>query len=379
MHADRSRRRATARAAAAAAAVGGLLLTTAGSGAAAPPVPAVPKEGPATGGGTAPSGSSGSSGRPSPSGIRTVSSGWTIPWGVNWLPDGTALVNERDTLKVFKVTASGTRTEVPAEPRIAAPDSGETLLGIALSPDWSRDHQVFVYHQAKDGNRIARMTYDGSRLTGYTPLVTGIEKGLHNGGRIKFGPDGYLYATTGDADTPDSAQDRNSLNGKILRMTKEGKPALGNPFGTLVHSYGHRNPEGLAWDDRGNLWETEIGEDTHDELNLVRAGQNYGWPMCEGVCAKAGMTNPEHTWNPTKGVPSGLAYVDGALYVGAMRGKRLWRVPVDGTALGTPVAYYTDGFGRLRDVVQVPGRKALWVTTDKAGPGKDRVLQVDLG
>ncbi|MER5430086.1 PQQ-dependent sugar dehydrogenase [Streptomyces sp. NPDC002588] len=163
---------------------------------------------------------------------------------MNWLPDGSALINERDSLKLFKVTPSGSRSEVAAEPRIAAPGSGETLL-------------------------VARMTFGGSRPTGYTPLVTGIKAGLHNGGRLRFGPDGHLHATTGDPDDPDSAQDRNSLNGKILRLTKEGKPAPGNPFGSLVHSYGHRNPEGLAWDDRGRLWETEIGEDTHDELNLV--------------------------------------------------------------------------------------------------------------
>ncbi|WP_211286536.1 PQQ-dependent sugar dehydrogenase [Streptomyces griseoruber] len=353
MYVAPTRRGVAARTASAATAVAALLLTTAASGAAASPTV--------------------------PSGIRTVSSGWTNPWGVNWLADGTALINERDTLKVFKVTPAGARTEVTAEPPIAVPGSGETLLGIALSPHWGQDHQIFVYHQAKDGNRIARMMFDGSRLTGYTPLVTGIEKGLHNGGRIKFGPDGYLYATTGDADTPGSAQDRNSLNGKILRMTKEGKPAPGNPFGTLVYSYGHRNPEGIDWDDQGNLWETEIGEDTHDELNLVQAGGNYGWPSCEGVCSTAGMTDPKRMWYPVKGVPSGLVHVDGALYVAALRGRRLWRVPVDGTSLGTPVAYYAGGFGRLRDVVKVPGRQALWVTTDKAGPGKDRVLQVDLG
>ncbi|MFJ8105854.1 PQQ-dependent sugar dehydrogenase [Streptomyces sp. NPDC096132] len=360
MYIHRPRRRAVSRVAAAAAAVAGLLVTTAATGNAAPPVPSVPEAG-------------------APSGIKTLSSGWTNPWGVNWLPDGSALVNERDTLKVFKVTRAGVRSEVPAEPRIAAPDSGKTLLGLVLSPHWSQDHQIFVYHRADEGNRIARMTFDGSRLTGYTPLVTGIKRGLHDGGRIKFGPDGYLYATTGDADDPRSAQDRNSLNGKILRMTPNGKPAPGNPFGTLVYSYGHRNPEGLTWDNQGRLWETEIGENTHDELNLVEPGMNYGWPTCEGVCSKAGMTDPKHQWHPSKGVPSGLAYADGALYVAALKGRRLWRIPVDATGLGTPVAYYTNGFGRLRDVVKVPGEKALWVLTDKAGKGADRLLRVQLG
>ncbi|MFH8799245.1 PQQ-dependent sugar dehydrogenase [Streptomyces sp. NPDC017936] len=313
-----------------------------------------------------------------PSGVKTVSSGWNIPWGVNWLPDGTALINERDSLKLYRVTRSGARSEVKAEPHIAAFGSGASLLGIAVSPNWSRDHHIFVYHGAKNDCRIARLTFDGSRISDYTPLVTGIKRGLHNGGRIKFGPDGYLYATTGDADEPRIAQDKKSLNGKILRMTKAGKPAPGNPFGTLVYSYGHRNPEGLTWDDRGRLWETEIGEATHDELNLVKPGRNYGWPTCEGPCSTAGMTAPAHHWHPSRGVPSGLVYTDGALYVAALRGQRLWRIPVHATGIGTPVAYYADTYGRLRDVVKVPGERALWVTTDKAGKNADKVLEVKL-
>ncbi|WP_405623286.1 PQQ-dependent sugar dehydrogenase [Streptomyces sp. NBC_00076] len=359
MYVDTPRRRTTARVATAVAATAGLLVPLAESGHAAP-VPTVPAA-------------------HAPSGIKTVSSGLTIPWGVAWLPDGSALVNERDSLKVFRTTPSGKRTEVTASPQIAAPNSGQSLLGIAVSPNWANDHHVFIYHGAKEGNRIARLTFDGSKLTGYKTLVKGIKRGLHNGGRIKFGPDGYLYATTGDADNKHSAQDKKSLNGKILRMTKEGKPAPGNPFGTLVYSYGHRNPQGLTWDTQGHLWETEIGDAAYDELNLVKPGKNYGWPTCEGTCSAAGMTNPKHQWRPAKGVPSGLAYADGSLYVAALKGKRLWRIPVTGTTIGTPVAHYTNGYGRLRDVVKVPGKNALWITTDQAGKGGDRVLQVDLG
>lgn len=358
MYIDRPRQRGAALAATATAATAVMLVPLAATGHAAPE-PSVPKAN-------------------VPSDIRTVSSGWTIPWGTSWLPDGSALINERDSLKVFKVTLSGAKTEVTTEPRIAAPNSGDSLLGIAVSPNWSQDHHVFVYHGAKEGIRIARLTFDGSKLTGYKTLVTGIKRGLHNGGRIKFGPDGYLYASTGDGGNSHSAQDKNSLNGKILRMTKEGKPAPGNPFGNLVYSYGNRNPEGLAWDRQGRLWETEIGENKYDELNLIKPGKNYGWPTCEGTCSAAGMTNPEYQWHPTEGVPGGLTYADGALYVAALRVERLWRIPVTGTQVGTPVAYYTHGFGRLRDVVKVPGRSALWITTDKAGKGADRLLQVEL-
>jgi glucose/arabinose dehydrogenase len=360
VHTVKPGRRTTLHATAALAVAGGLLVPLAATG------PAV----------SAPSEHVGKS----PSGIRTISSGWNFPWGVAWLPDGSALINERDSLNVFKVARSGARTQVATEPRIAAANTGESLLGIAVSPNWRQDHHIFVYHGAKEGNRIARLTFDGSKLTGYKALVTGVKRGLHNGGRIKFGPDGYLYATTGDAGDPRTAQDKKSLNGKVLRMTKEGKPAPGNPFGTLVYSYGHRNPQGLTWDAQGQLWETEVGENAYDELNLIKPGKNYGWPTCEGVCSAAGMTNPKHQWRPYQGgVPSGLAYADGALYVAALKGQRLWRIPVDGGVTGTPTAYFTNGFGRLRDVSKVPGQSALWVTTDRAGTNADRVLQVELG
>jgi glucose/arabinose dehydrogenase len=358
VHTVKPRRSARVRAAAAGAAAVGLLVPSASTGHAAPgsAVPAAEF----------------------PSAVATVSSGWNIPWGLSWLPDGSALINERDSFQVFRLTRSGVRTKVGSVPHTvnAKPESG--LRSIAVSPDFSRDHFVYVYHATAQGNRIARMTYDGSRLTGYKTLVTGIKKGGKNGGRIKFGPDGYLYATTGDAWTPGDAQNKNSLNGKILRMTKEGKPAPGNPFGTLVYSYGHRNPHGITWDPQGRLWETEIGENAYDELNLIKPGKNYGWPVCEGACAKPGMTDPKHQWRPAEATPAGLTYAEGALYIAALRGRRLWRVPVTGESVGTPVAHYVNAYGRLRVAEKVPGQDALWLTTDKAGKDADRVLRVEL-
>ncbi|MFJ8108201.1 PQQ-dependent sugar dehydrogenase [Streptomyces sp. NPDC096132] len=359
MYTVKLHRRAVARGVAAVAVVAGLLVPQAASGHAAP----VPS-GPAAG---------------VPSNIRTLSSGWNFPWGLSWLPDGSALISERDSFEIFRLTPSGVRTKVGAVPHTVntQPESG--LRSIAVSPDWSQDHYVYVYHAAAEGNRIARMTYDGTTLGGYEVLVSGIRSHGRNGGRIKFGPDGYLYATAGDANAPDDAQDKDSLNGKILRMTPDGEPAPGNPFGTLVYSYGHRNPQGLTWDDQGRLWETEIGQDAYDEVNLVQPGKNYGWPVCEGACAVAGMTNPKHQWRPAEGVPSGLTYTDGALYVAALRGQRLWRIPVTGTTVGTPVAYYVNTYGRMRLAEKVPGRNKLWITTDKAGKNADRVLEVELG
>ncbi|MFJ1991227.1 PQQ-dependent sugar dehydrogenase [Streptomyces asiaticus] len=320
-----------------------------------------------------------------PSDIKTVSSGWSIPWGLGWLPDGSALITERDSFKLYKLTQSGTRTQVGTVPNVVTTGGEGGLMGLAVSPNWSSDHAIYLMHTASDGNRIARMTYDGSSLGGYKAIVTGIKKNkYHNGGRLKFGPDGYLYATTGEAQTPDLAQDKNSLNGKILRMTTDGKPAPGNPFGTLVYSYGHRNPQGLTWDPQGRLWEAELGNSKYDELNLIESGKNYGWPVCEGECSTSGMTSPKRQWPTGDASPSGVTYADGALYMAALRGERLWRIPVDGTSAGTPKAYYTSSYGRLRTVETVPGKNALWLSTTNADnnggepDGADKVFEVGL-
>ncbi|MFE6776285.1 PQQ-dependent sugar dehydrogenase [Streptomyces sp. NPDC057702] len=324
-------------------------------------------------------------GRSVPSAIRTVSDGWSIPWGLSWLPDGSALLTERETFKVFQLTRAGQRVEVGTVPNVVTTKGEGGLLGIAVSPNWKKDHHIFLMHSAEGDNRIVRMTYDGSTLSDYTPLVTGIRKfNYHNGGRIQFGPDGFLYATTGDAFQSQLAQDKTSLNGKILRMTPEGKPAPGNPYESLVYSIGHRNPQGLTWDAQGRLWEAEFGNNAFDELNLIKPGKNYGWPTCEGQCTTPGMTNPERQWKVSEASPSGIAYADGALYLAAQRGQRLWRVPVTRTGTGTPQAYYTTNYGRLRTVEKVPGANALWLTTtnvDLGGgqpAGSDKVFQVDL-
>jgi glucose/arabinose dehydrogenase len=320
-----------------------------------------------------------------PSSITTISSGWSIPWGMSWLPDGSALINERDSFKVFKLTPGGTRTQVGTVPNAVTTSGEGGLLGIAVSRHWSSDHYVYIMHTASEGNRIVRMTYDGSSLSGYKILVQGIKKSkYHNGGRLKFGPDGYLYATTGEAQTPDLAQDKSSLNGKILRMTTDGRPAPGNPFGTLVYSYGHRNPQGIAWDPQGRLWEAEFGNSAYDEVNLIQPGNNYGWPTCEGTCSTSGMTDPKVQWPVSQASPSDITYADGSLYVAALRGQRLWRVPVSGTTTGTPVSYYVNTYGRLRTVETVPGSNALWLSTtncDNNGnqpAGSDKVFRVDL-
>ncbi|MFF0408969.1 PQQ-dependent sugar dehydrogenase [Kitasatospora sp. NPDC004745] len=319
----------------------------------------------------------------------TVADGLPVPWGLALLPDGDLLVSERDAGRIVLVAAAGgATTEAGTVPGVTAGGEGG-LLGIATSPDFAADHLLYAYHSTATDNRIVRLRYDpeqpaGARLGAPDVLLAGIPRGpRHNGGRIAFGPDGLLYATTGDSGTPALAQDKGSLGGKILRLTPDGAPAPGNPFpDSPVYSYGHRNVEGIAWDDGGRLWATEFGEDTWDELNLIRPGGDYGWPAVEGVGHDPAYLDPVVEWHPADASPSGLAYADGALWVAALRGTRLWRVPITGDRLAGPPQGFLDGdYGRLRTVVADRDGSLLLATdnTDGRGeprPGDDRVLRL---
>nr|WP_062341399.1 PQQ-dependent sugar dehydrogenase [Herbidospora sakaeratensis] len=314
-------------------------------------------------------------------GPRTLVEGLEVPWAIAFLPTGEALVTERDSGQIVQVAASGRKTEIGTVAGVAASGEGG-LMGIAVSPEFERDKQVFVYFTSAQDNRIVRYRFDGA-LSDPEPIVTGIPKGgIHNGGRLAFGPDGYLYASTGEIGDRGLSQDRDSLAGKILRMTVDGEPAPENPFGTLVWSMGHRNVQGLAWDESGNMYATEFGQNTFDELNLIRAGGNYGWPEVEGVAADDRFVNPLVTWSTDEASPSGLAYADHAVWAAALRGERLWKVPVtpDGAA-GRPEALYEGEFGRLRSVATAPDG-SLWVgTSNRDGRGDpkngdDRVLVI---
>lgn len=306
----------------------------------------------------------------------SVAGGWDVPWDASWAPDGSyALVTERDTFKVFKVTPSGAKTQVGTVPNVQTTDGEGGLMGLDLSPTWNgtTDQEVFFMHTAAEGNRIARMNFDGSSLSGYTSILQGIDKNrYHNGGRIRFGPDGYLYATTGDAQQSSNAPNLDSLNGKILRITRTGAAAPGNPFGTRVYSYGHRNPQGLAWDSAGRLWSSELGNSSRDELNLIQPGKNYGWPTCEGTCSVTGMTNPKYTWGVAEASPSGIAIVGDTVFMAALRGQRLWRIVLNGENVSTVNSYFNGTYGRLRIVEKVPNAAAIWfgsTNSDNNGDG----------
>ena len=311
-----------------------------------------------------------------------VADGLTVPWAVGWLPDGqSALVTQRNDFHVYLVTRSGESTDVGVVPESEGTGGEGGLMGVAVSPGWDADRHVYFMHTSSDGNRVARMTFDGAALTDYTPIVQGIQKNrYHNGGRLAFGPDGYLYATAGDAQQTDLAQDPSSLNGKILRFTTDGEPAPGNPSGTLVYSMGHRNPQGLAWDASGRLWSAELGQNTYDELNLIEPGKNYGWPVCEGLCDDDRYTNPKATWTTAEASPSGLAIVGDTAFMGALRGQRLWSIQLNGTEAGEIAPHFQGTYGRVRAVVQVPGANEIWLTTSNSDanggqpPGADKIL-----
>ncbi|MFC4906150.1 PQQ-dependent sugar dehydrogenase [Actinomadura gamaensis] len=314
---------------------------------------------------------------------RDLVTGLSVPWAIAFLPNRDALVTERDTAHLLRITPDGKRTDLGRVPGVEPSGEGG-LLGVAVSPSYATDHWVYLYFTSATDNRLVRLTLDNDKLGPPQPLLTGAPKGgNHNGGRIAFGPDGMLYIGTGETYRTELAQNRDSLGGKILRVTPDGKPAPGNPFGTPVWTWGHRNVQGLAWDDTGRLYATEFGQDRFDEVNLVQKGQNYGWPAVEGFGKDPRYTNPLLTWPVSEASPSGLAYADGSLWAAALRGSRLWQIPLKNGKVSTPIAYYTNTYGRLRAVVRAPDG-SLWITTsNKDGrgdpkQGDDRILVIPL-
>jgi aldose sugar dehydrogenase len=310
--------------------------------------------------------------------------GLTSPWGLVVLDDGSLLVTERDTRQIKLIPA-----DEPAEPQVVATiedavPSGEAgLLGLAAASDEST---VFAYYTSEEDNRIVAMSWDGSTLGEPQVIFDGIPHGSgsrHEGGRIVVGPDDLLYVGTGETgSTPEIAQDQDSLGGKILRLTLDGQPAPDNPFGTAVYSLGHRNVEGLAFDDAGNLWASEFGDNRWDELNLIEPGGNYGWPEVEGSGGGQEYVDPIAVWRTEDASPSGLDYWDGSLWMAGLRGERLWEIPIEGTDAGEPVAHLVGEYGRLRTVeVNADRSGLLLVTSNTDGRGEpadddDRILEV---
>ncbi|MFF1253227.1 PQQ-dependent sugar dehydrogenase [Pseudarthrobacter sp. NPDC058329] len=312
---------------------------------------------------------------------RAVATGLQAPWSVVFR-NGTPLVSERNSARILELAPDGTARPIGTVEGVA--DRGEAgLLGLAVGAGGD----LYVYSTAADGNRVQRFTVTGApgslSLGQPDTLIEGIPAaGNHDGGRIAFGPDGMLYVTTGDAGQRNSAQDRNSPAGKILRMTPDGDAPADNPFqGSLVYSFGHRNPQGLAWAGDGTMFATEFGQNTWDELNIITPGANYGWPTVEGIAGREGFVDPVQQWQPGAASPSGMAHAGGTLFIANLRGQILRSVPVSDPSTSTD--HYNREFGRIRDVALSPDGQLWFLTNNTDGrgdpkPGDDQILAVPL-
>ncbi|WP_329790253.1 PQQ-dependent sugar dehydrogenase [Lentzea sp. DG1S-22] len=331
---------------------------------------------PAAGGGT---------GVPNPGTVTQIASGVDVAWGLAFLPDGSALVTERETLNVLRVTEAGAKTVIGQVPDAMGTNGEGGALGIEVSKNFATDGFVYLYHTYSDGNRVVRAHFDGSGLTGWTTLLDGVPKNrYHNGGRLRLSPDGrYLFISTGDAQNGNNAQNLNTYAGKILRIHPDGSIPSDNPFpGSAIFSYGHRNVQGLDFDSQGRLWASEFGNSRQDEVNLITKGGNYGWQPCEGTIGDcAGTVPPKKTWPTSQASPSGLTIINDHVFVATTMGQRIYRMRIDADGnLVDQQTYFQGTYGRLR-TVEVDREGDIWLTTsaDRDGSaGNDRLLHIDV-
>jgi glucose/arabinose dehydrogenase len=328
--------------------------------------------------------------------------GLDVPWELAFAPDGRIFVTERGGR--IRIIEGGKLLPQPWMVLDVAATGEGGLLGLALDPDFASNGFVYVAYTTRAGaglqNRLVRLREDPATHTGVMDrvLLDGIPGNVfHDGGRVKFGPDGKLYWTMGDAQNGALAQDVNSLNGKILRLNPDGTIPDDNPFpGSPVYSYGHRNPQGLAWQPgTGRLYETEHGPSgtplcCRDELNLIEPGKNYGWPTITGDQTHAGMVSPVlQSGNNVTWAPSGATFVTsgpwaGSLLFAGLRGESLYRVVLDPTDPRRVIQFerlFAQKYGRLRDVVEGPDGALYVLTNNLDGRGVptadgDRVLRL---
>lgn len=298
---------------------------------------------------------------------ETVAEGLELPWGMDFLPDGSALFAQRDTAEIKQVKPGG-EAEVVATLDEVQPNGEGGLLGLAVSPTYDEDKFVYVYYTTGEDNRVARLTLDNPAPE---VIIDGIPRAsIHNGGRLEFGPDGKLYATTGDASNGDNSQDPQNLGGKILRVNPDGSVPDDNPTeGSPVYTLGHRNVQGIAWTKEGQAFASELGQNTWDEVNKIEAGKNYGWPEVEGEGGEPEYVDPIVTWPTSEASPSGAEIVGDTMFVAALRGERLWLVPHGG---GDPTAVLEGEVGRIRTVELGPDGY-LWIAT--ANGSDDKILR----
>lgn len=321
-----------------------------------------------------------------PDEVEVVAQNLSIPWSIAFLPNGDMLVTERPgALRVF-----GNNPKEISIPHVVPRGEGG-LMGITLHPQFSENRYIYLYltteQSGKTINRVARYAFDGNSIADGYIVIDSIPGGtVHNSGTLAFGPDGFLYVATGDAGDSQNSQNLSSLAGKILRVHDDGKIPADNPFGTAVYSYGHRNAQGLVWDEQGGLWSSEHGrsgvQSGLDEINYIEKGANYGWPEIQGDETRQGMKTPViHSGTRTTWAPSGIAYHNGRLYFAGLRGEALYDVMIQGPAkLSAPKVHFKGRFGRLRAVtIGLDG--ALYLSTSNKGSstakaGDDKILRV---
>jgi glucose/arabinose dehydrogenase len=313
----------------------------------------------------------------------TLVEGLEVPWSIGVLEDGSMYVTERPGRLLY--VSRGSKSVIASFTVANVGEAG--LLGLAVHPE--RSYEIYLYSTYDIGgslaNRVFRVKVNTSK--GYVSdakvVVDGIPGApIHDGGRIRFGPDGRLYITTGDAARPELSQDLNSTAGKILRVEDDGSIPHDNPYpGSPVYSYGHRNPQGIDWHPpSGTLFSTEHGPVGRDELNLIKPGGNYGWPYVAGVGGDSRYLDPVIDFGPTSIAPSGSSFattgprdVLNHLFIACLRGEVLVDVDIDGD--GNVLGYnllYKGVYGRLRDVVPHPDGGLLVSTSNRDGRGTPR-------
>ena len=322
--------------------------------------------------------------------IKVVTTGLNIPWEIVFIDNKTMLVTERSG-RLLKISITGEKKTIQEVEGVVYIGEGG-LLGLALHPQFKNNRWIYLYITTRSGNdttnRVERFTFNDDSLGDRKVIIQEIPGGsIHNGGRIGFGPDGYLYITTGDAGNEVRAQDRNLLNGKILRIADDGSIPGGNPFDNGVYSYGHRNPQGLTWDNKGRLWSTEHGPSGintgFDELNLIGKGLNYGWPKIIGDKWEPDMEVPiiqsgsTETW-----APAGAVYYGGSIFFTGLRGESLYEVNISDIKNPRIKAHFREEFGRLRAITIGPDGFFYITTSNTDGRGKpqlddDKIIRIN--
>jgi len=313
--------------------------------------------------------------------ITILAENLDVPWAMDFLPNGTIIFTERaGTVNILENNSTIKVADINVSQQT---ESG--LLGVAVDPNFTENRYIYLYYTYDGGvNRISRFVLDGS-LENETVLLDDIPGGsIHNGGRLKFGPDGKLYATTGEAGDENLAQDINSTGGKILRLNPDGTVPSDNPYGNYVYSYGHRDPQGITWNpSNGILYESEHGDTMNDEINLIVNGGNYGWPIVQGNENQSGYVSPIRVYTDFTLAPSGIAFYQNRLYVAGLRGSqlRVLNLSNDGkTVIGESVLL--SNMGRIRDVVEHDGY--LYISTSnrdgRGSPqsGDDKIIRIKI-